>query len=143
MRKHDDDDDTILRDGETRRCSMMMRDSADASRSDMRKHFARLSDGRGGTPGHRPGFAFADASRQARERAYSDYDKSVSEAWRARPIEQDSAMRDAGHLKMINGVLTVVSDPAGGSQADAGMLDATAQAYRDYDLALANSWRSR
>ncbi len=45
---------------------------------------ARLHDGRGGSPGHQPGFAFSDAvfNRDARERAYADYERDLTSAYK-------------------------------------------------------------
>jgi hypothetical protein len=45
---------------------------------------ARLHDGRGGSPGHRPGFVFGDAllNRDEREKAYSDYERDLTAAYK-------------------------------------------------------------
>jgi hypothetical protein len=84
MRRREDDENesSMLRDGETRRIPLMMKDSTDARRGDMQRQFHRLHNGRGGTPGRRRGFAFSDARSDERERAYADYEKNIGEAWR-------------------------------------------------------------
>ena len=44
----------------------------------------RLHDGRGGPPGHRPGFVISDTvfNRDERERAYADYEADLVAAYK-------------------------------------------------------------
>jgi hypothetical protein len=96
----------VLKDGGRVRISMAMRDSMlrEDRRSSGRKRkydpqgreqgseeweeetddAMLLHDGRGGRPGHRPGFAITSdaAVRSAKLRAYRDYDADLTSAWR-------------------------------------------------------------
>lgn len=103
-RKPDEDDDDnfettadgrrILKDGGRARVSLMDSDPLQRSVA------LNLHDGRGNIPGHRPGFAFSDAStREAIEKAHADYAAALTTAWQ-RDIDEpgctaDQPQRDA------------------------------------------------
>jgi hypothetical protein len=82
MKRYDDDDDDNfeLASGGTR----ILRDGGRVRVGLMDAQVARLHDGRGGSPGHRPGFVFGDAvfNRDERERAYADYERDLTAAYK-------------------------------------------------------------
>lgn len=88
LSEYEEEDAAILQDGERRRVSMQMRDSADSWRNDMHAHFMRsavVTDGSGSPLGlHRPGPRhFADgATRDAARQAYDGMIADVSDAWK-------------------------------------------------------------
>jgi hypothetical protein len=71
-RYNDDDNDDILRDGETLRTSMLARDSR--SRHSDASTFDAAS--------HRPGFRFSSNTADAKQKLYDDVDRELNEAWR-------------------------------------------------------------
>ena len=78
-----DDDSHILRDGERVRVPLMMKDSQQRDIPEHSQQRPLLHDGRGGSPGHRPGFVVSDASNHAeREQAYSDYQRDLVAAYK-------------------------------------------------------------
>jgi hypothetical protein len=139
MKRYDDDNDNLEL---TPRVGLM-----DAQ-------VARLHDGRGGSPGHRPGFACSDAvfNRDARESAYSDYEHDVTTAWKrdarepgsiatqegdlctCRSPEYPDDFGSPGHVRWRNGRLTCVPDQP--STRDATTID---EAYAEYCRELRSS----
>lgn len=82
MKRYDDDDHDNLE--VTPNGTRILRDGGRVRVSLMDAEAVRLRDGRGGSPGHRPGFAFGDAviNRHERERAYADYEADLVAAFK-------------------------------------------------------------
>jgi hypothetical protein len=156
IRYLDDDDDDILRDGETLRVRMTMMDSALSDR-------LRVTDAAGSAVGlNRPGFRLLrggnagdqlarDRLAEMRSEAYRLADEANVNAWKNPPIgvgsrgpigqrEGDLCMINGfpGHLRPdANGRLTCVAD----GHRDA-MQDERQAAYEEYQRTLENSWRT-
>ena len=138
------DERGLLRDGESFRVPMIMRDSANAWRNDMHAHFLAQDSVRGSkalvTDGssdplalHRPGWRYstdasarmtADASKQA---AYAEADRRDANAWRGETGTTDPFIDQREGDLCTNRQRRV---------------DAREQAYLDYDREQAERWRS-
>jgi hypothetical protein len=161
-RNYDDDDDDspfdengVLKDGRSVRVSLM-----DATRARQQLH-----DGKGGQPGHRPGFAFTDTSvRDRREQAYQDYERDLcnsylnvdaedakdAESYRAAALgsvctvkgeEYPDDFGAPGHVRRVGGELVCVPDRQSASADDHALtMD---EIYETYDRELRDSWRTR
>ncbi len=115
-RHNDEEKDELLQDGQIGR--VRFRDS-------------QAHDGRGGIPGHKPGFAFTrdDAALARVDAAYEAYENSLQDAWRG-PI---SEVADE-HADLA------VSDAAAHSdRTEPRPMD---EVYRLYDETLASAWKS-
>ena len=146
--RHNNEDDPfdergILKDGRTVRVSMM---DAEAVRQRLNLH-----DGKGGKPGHRPGFIISDAStRDAREQAYADYEAYLTAAYKmdagegthegdictVKNAEYPNDFGSPGHLRKRNGKLVCVPDEP--RTRDAVTAD---EAYAQYDKELSEQWK--
>ena len=94
-RRHDDDRDDILQDGQKLRVPMRLIDGRpnpdlDPLQRDVARHFARITDGVGRRQGlHQPGFRVNDA--QPRDLSiYDAYDAAKSREWENPPTGQGS-----------------------------------------------------
>jgi len=166
-RDANDDDDFdergILEDGRRLHVPLMMMDGVDdpLQRAVMRDTVERQRARRFGLKDSadltRPGFRFQTdaAGRDARARAYQDYENSQVEAWRSPPTGAgssgprrgqqtvDSCTTDgrAGHLRVVDGELRCIPDgPVWGS--DGTVMDERQLAYEDFEHTLINSWRN-
>jgi DnaJ-class molecular chaperone len=94
--QHDDDQEEILRDGESRRFSMF---AMDGIQKGVAGSSVRITDGEGGTTGlHRPGFRLSatDGSKRTtsdaiRDAAYSAYERELTTAWQGNRSRADAA----------------------------------------------------
>jgi hypothetical protein len=172
--KQDDDDAGHLRDGQTLRVPMLMRDSADAWRNDMAADMARdwakikLHDGQGQPVPRRPCFVYStdEAALDEKERAYIVAEEHDRDAWKGsssiRHDVESGKVGDActidgapGHLQMVSGKLTCISDksqdsahaPTGDAAYDSAvaaahaLVDEKERAYRLRELEDCNAWR--
>ena len=110
----EENDDYMLRDGESYIVGLMMMDS-------MRR---MVHDGNGNVAGQRPGFLVCDnaADDQAREDAYREYAATVSERWRQGPGQRSRPKQD---------------EPQTFSNPEA----AVAAAYAQYNRDIQERWR--
>jgi hypothetical protein len=143
----DNDDDTILRDGETFTNRMMMRDSiakpltpleiADAATKDvMARDLAAFAAAR------RPGFHYADSAVDGRAEAraanrqasYDAYDEQLKASYFKQAPVADAAVdpRQAWHDARNAG------RAAGTNDARRAVMD---QAYAQYDSEISDAWR--
>jgi hypothetical protein len=119
------DENGLLKDGHVFRVRMSMKDAMK-----MRDNRPVLHDGRGGVPGHRPGFVMTDnsAAKRRLDDAYRDYERDLVSAYKTQdqdnpPIGEGSKgprgqqVGDPctingwpGHLKMVNGKMTCIPD---------------------------------
>jgi hypothetical protein len=154
--RHTDDDpldeNGLLRDGARVRVSLF-----DAT--SVRNHRPLLHDGRGGTPGRRPGFVFSRdaAGRGALEKAYSDYETHLCDAWKTKthdaeeyaPGSEGCACTVSGDLYPddfgsegtvceIDGVMVCVPNDKVSADDRAATRD---RQYQIYDSELQNQWR--
>jgi hypothetical protein len=155
-RRHTNDDDAldergILKDGHRVRVSLM---DAETARRPL------LHDGRGGTPGRRPGFALTrdDSGRDALEKAYADYETHLCDAYKTKThddegyapssegcacmVQSDLYPDDFGSegtVCEVDGVL--VCKPNNQVSADDRALTVD-KAYEAYDANLKDAWRS-
>jgi len=97
-----DDDERVLRDGETLRVPLTMLDSL---QRDIAQHFGRVRDALGneGLSLQRPGFRVLDRlSNDECERAYQDVANAMTTAWKGndkpKPVRQD-ATEDARQME--------------------------------------------
>jgi hypothetical protein len=83
-KRYDNDESHILRDGELVRVPLMMKDSWQRDMHERSQQRLQLHDGRGGSPGNRPGFAFGDSvlNRDERESAYAAYERDLTAAYK-------------------------------------------------------------
>jgi len=146
------DEDGILRDGFAVRVSLM--DAMTPLQRAVAQNAARLHDGAGNTPGHRPGFVMSDdaAMRDAREEARDAYERELTNAWRAGDArkkvtqrdpqgrllstyeeENDDDVRDA--LPVRDGNMTLDAIEARHAQR-------MADEYRRYDARVREMWRN-
>jgi hypothetical protein len=90
------DEDGILRDGFAVRVSLM--DAMTPLQRAVAQNAARLHDGHGNAPGHRPGFVMRDTFFDERDKARAEYEAELCSAWRGskpREIEVKSLTGDA------------------------------------------------
>jgi hypothetical protein len=120
LRRHDDDDDdvSILKDGERMRIPLRMMDSL---QRDVAQHFARVTDGRGDSALglHKSGYHLNDAARRDLS-VYDQYDAAAAAAWQGTPTGFSS-----GELV---------------GQREGDTMDKT---YIAYDSELAEAWRNQ
>jgi hypothetical protein len=121
MSRHNDDDDKILKDGESVRISMTMRDSLDNNRiTDAKPQF---TDGRTTDPTalNRPGYRIpAVNDRRAVHDAYAKYQDELVNAYRAPvPVSEAQDHRATVDSKTID------------------------QLYAERDAELADAWRTK
>ena len=91
------DERGILRDGYSVTTPMIMRDATPLQRA-IAQSEARLHDGHGNAPGHRPGFVMRDTFFDERDKARAEYEAELCSAWRGskpREIEVKSLTGDA------------------------------------------------
>jgi hypothetical protein len=113
IRSYDEDDDSILADGESLRIPLMLMDGLPPE----------LHDGIGNPVGHKPGYVFGGvtaAARQIVDDAYAQYETDLTEAW------QQPAARGQHHQR---------------PQQDRPSNDAAVSAYDDYVARLTSAWR--
>lgn len=130
------DENGLLRDGARYRVPMQMRDARDQRTGRKHKYDPRgrlietseweeetddamvLHDGFGRPVGHRPGHAvpISDTMRDAKAKAYADYTRDLTNAWRDQPTGARQGENDS-------------------------VADAKAKAYADYDRELCEAWR--
>jgi hypothetical protein len=154
----------VLRDGFSVSTGIFMMDSTQRAIAQ-----ARLTDGHGNAPGHRPGFAMdANEANDARDKAYRLYDEQVSNAWRAgkgtegregavctvRNGEYPEHFGSPGRI--VDGVCTPLElidegelrdmlplrDGLTLDQLQLAHKERTARAYQAYDEELRNTWRT-
>jgi hypothetical protein len=152
----------VLKDGCKVSTSMMAMDAANATHQQAmfdatERQRSRNFGLKDAADLRRPGFRFQTdaAGRDARARAYQDYENSQVEAWRSPPTGAgssgprrgqqtgDSCTTDgrAGHLRVVDGELRCIPDgPVWGS--DGTVMDERQLAYEDYERTLINSWRN-
>jgi hypothetical protein len=168
QRRHNDDDDSILRDGERRSFPMMMRDGApNRSLSDVQRAVAMAAQQHdasfGDAAAHRPGYRYTsnDAVYDAKRRARDAYERDMSEAWRGNQMDADTpvgAYREdpttcAGDQSTIDGRPGTLQPVAGhpgwlecrppdgskGSHTDA--LPSREEAYAAYEASMRDAWK--
>ena len=103
-RQYDDDDDSILKDGESLHVPVFLLDSLGQS---VARHYARpaqVVDAIGRVAGHRPGFLLMDTSSDMRDAAaidtrdiaYAELEKRSAVAWRTNVVvAQTNAASDS------------------------------------------------
>jgi hypothetical protein len=147
-KRYDDDDDIFETTASGKR---ILRDGARVRVSLTDAQTARLHDGRGGEPGHRPGFAISDAVvHDERQRAYEEYDQQLGDAWRkdAAPFGAYPLSAGEGSECTINGAPgtlvregnCLVCKPSNRQDA-AHTVDARDLAYAEYDKSTSEAWR--
>jgi hypothetical protein len=170
-RRRNDDDDTILRDGESLRVPMMLRDAdslsplqravAENSRPHWRdaadRYFDRrvnVRDAAGGTRGlNRPGFRIdRRVSTDARAEAYRLYDEEIGQAYRSAPpgaypysaaAEGTACTIDGAPGTLVREGNVLVCRP---TQRQDGRQDHALTmdaAYQAYDKQISEAWRTR
>jgi hypothetical protein len=138
-----DNEDTILRDGETLTNRMMMRDSVtrDAVQIALDATEAlKVRDAAIFAASRRPGFVFSDtldsqatARAAARQTSYDSYDRDISTAWqRKAPVTETVDTRQAWHDAHN------AERAASGTDTRRATMDA---AYAAVDEELQNAWR--
>jgi acetaldehyde dehydrogenase (acetylating) len=118
-----DDDDEVLRDGQTLRVSHMFIDgNSDEFAKGVKLAKATAHDGFGRVAGFKPGFAYGDeASRELAHTAYEERSKHLNNAWRKDAVTTDDKR------------------PTNLKDAQA----AAAHAYEERNQRLQNAWRDR
>lgn len=114
-KRTEDEDDDVVRDGQTIRVSLMMMDSMDPVQCAVASN-ALVGDG----VGHRPGsLALTDADRERRQQLHDAYERTLTSRWRnpLTPASQRNPERPTG--------------------------DARLDAYAQYNQRVANAWRHR
>jgi hypothetical protein len=147
----------VLKDGARLRVPLSMRDSA------LAQDRLPLHDGRGNPCGHRPGYLVADdsAARDARLRAYQDYESDLTNAWRSPTPDAEGYDPDdigepctckgedfpldfgsPGTIKRVGSRIICVPNKRRTAPDPASDRRSVADAYREYDNELRNAWRN-
>jgi hypothetical protein len=143
MRRHHeldvDDDDRVVRDGESVRVPMYLMDGVQRAVAGVPpRRDVLVTDGRGLPAGHRPGYVFiyaADSADDPRVAAFAERGRYLTDAWRTPVCDVARIATEAEEEAIRRG-----DDPGGGGEhPEVPADDAERQAWK---ARLSNSWRS-
>jgi hypothetical protein len=136
----EDDENYILKDGESRSCRLMMKDSITpnpalssvqraiaASHGDATTFDASTFDAASHRPGHR--YSNDTAAAATRDAMYADADRKLSDAWKTKAPPPSGAYPEG-------------TSHAGGACTVDGAQQTMDAVYSEYDLRIQNSWRT-